>query len=130
MSRPRCFLAVNLMRQSRHRLYSTTRPDPPISSLESIESLPIIPTCPAPTCPCAATPTGLDIDHQNPMVKPDYSRHVVIHTGRNDWASRIVDEPSSVFGDIHPEKPRANLARSLKDLVGLGGKYYNVSGTA
>ena len=61
------------------------------------------------------------------MTIPPYSRHVVIKTGRDDWASRIEDEESSVLGDVEEGKPRANLAKSLKALIGPGGKYYNVS---
>ncbi|KAL9102244.1 MAG: hypothetical protein Q9163_002580 [Psora crenata] len=61
------------------------------------------------------------------MTMPSYSRHVVIRTGRSDWASRIEDEESSVLGDVQEGKPRANLAKSLKELVGPGGRYYDPS---
>ena len=60
------------------------------------------------------------------MTLPPFMRHVVIRTGRSDWASRIEDEKCSVVGDAQEGIPRANLARSLKELVRPGGKYYNV----
>ena len=128
MAHSRRSFPTHLRRQVWRRLYSSTRLDPPTSSLEAKESIPIVPSCPPPTCPCAATPTGLDIDRQKTMIAPQYTRHVVIWTGRQDWASRIEDEESSFFGIKHLGRPRANLAKSLKELVGLGGKYYNVSG--
>ena len=60
------------------------------------------------------------------MAMPEYSRHVVIMTGRHDWQSRIEEEPSSVLPTAKDDQPRANLAKSLKELVGVKGKYYHV----
>ena len=60
------------------------------------------------------------------MSIPPHARHVVICTGRSDWASRIEDEEASVLGDDQEGKIRANLAKALKRLVGPGGKYHDV----
>ncbi|KAM0285194.1 hypothetical protein ACHAQH_001625 [Verticillium albo-atrum] len=88
-------------------------PDPPFAT---------VPTCPAPTCGCAPTPSGLDIDHKSPLngVISGYAEQVLVCTGRDDWASRIEEEDG---GD--------NLAADLKELFGRGGTYsdpfHNVS---
>ncbi|KAM0324100.1 hypothetical protein ACHAQA_008290 [Verticillium albo-atrum] len=73
-----------------------------------------VPTCPAPTCACAPTPPGLDIDHKSPLsgVMSGYAEQVLVCTGRDDWASRIEEEDA---GD--------NLAADLKELFGRGGTY-------
>ncbi|KAF3356493.1 putative bolA-like protein [Verticillium dahliae VDG1] len=92
---------------------AASAPDPPFAT---------IPTCPAPTCSCAPTPPGLDIDHTSPLngVISGYAEQVLVCTGRDDWASRIEEEDS---GD--------NLAADLKELFGRGGTYsdpfHNVS---
>ena len=41
--------------------------------------------------------------------------HIVVHTGRDDWASRIEEDE---------EKP--NIAKELKALLGPKGKFYEV----
>lgn len=51
---------------------------------------------------------------------PPYAQHVVVRTGRDDWGSRIEDEDEGVEGT------GVNFARSLKGLVGMGGKFFNV----
>lgn len=53
--------------------------------------LPVTPTCPAPRCPCEPVPTGLDIDRTTPLhgTMAKYHRHLLISTGKSDWASRI-----------------------------------------
>ena len=51
---------------------------------------------------------------------PPYAQHVVVRTGRDDWGSRIEDE------DVSVEGTGINFARSLKELVGRGGKFFNV----
>ena len=63
-------------------------------------------------------PSGLDIDHEKPLsgTMPPYAQHVVIRTGRNDWSSKIEDEPG------------VNFARELKMLVGRSGKFHDVCG--
>jgi hypothetical protein len=67
-------------------------------------------------------PEGLAIDHDRRLrqTMPPYAQHVVIQTDRDDWGSRIEDEPSEGCG-------RSNLAKTLKGLVGKGGKFYDVS---
>lgn len=60
------------------------------------------------------------------MAMPEYNRHVVIMTGRHDWQSRIEEESSSVLPTTKEDRPRANLAKSIKELVGVKGKYYHV----
>lgn len=124
-----------LVRQLQSRLYTTTltqvrqQSRAASNALEKL-ALPTVPTCPSPTCFCAAMPEGLDIRHDTPMTLPPHARHVVIFTRRSDWASRIEDEEASVLGDVEEGKPRANLAKALKSLVGPGGKYYNVCSTS
>ncbi|RFU26694.1 hypothetical protein B7463_g9644, partial [Scytalidium lignicola] len=78
---------------------------------------PTVPTCPSPTCACAATPEmpqGLEIDHKRPLngTMAAYSEQVLICTGKDDWPSRIEEENS---GD--------NLAADIKELLGKGGIY-------
>lgn len=51
---------------------------------------------------------------------PPYAQHVVVRTGRDDWGSKIEDE------DVSVEGTGMNFARSLKELVGRGGKYFDV----
>ncbi|KAK1539557.1 uncharacterized protein CCOS01_00871 [Colletotrichum costaricense] len=77
----------------------------------------LVPTCPSPTCECAATPAmpeGLDIDFKSPLngVVSGYAEQVLVCTGQDDWVSRIEEENS---GD--------NLAADLKELFGRGGEY-------
>lgn len=96
------------------RFYTTRRhhPRPPF---------PVVQTCPSPTCQCAATPElpeGLPIDHKtniNGLIS-NYAQHVLICTGKHDWPSKIEEENS---GD--------NLAADLKELIGRGGVYNDVS---
>lgn len=73
-------------------------------------------TCPPSTCACAATP-DLEIDRIKPLINtvPRHSKHLVVHTGRDDWASRIEDDE---------EKP--NIAKELKALLGPRGEFYEV----
>lgn len=68
-------------------------------------------------------PTDLDIDYKKNIraTMPPYTRHVVIRTNQNDWASKIEDE-----GIGHGQEKRVNLARELKELIGPKGKYYDV----
>lgn len=70
-------------------------------------------------------PEGLDIDHKKQLngTMPPYAQHVVIRTGRADWSSRIEDEVATLGEGIGG----GNLAKSLKALVGRGGKYHDVS---
>ncbi|KAF5010761.1 hypothetical protein FDECE_3091 [Fusarium decemcellulare] len=95
-----------------------TRPPPP-------PPFNTVPTCPEPTCGCAATPSipeDLPLDRGGPLKAAiaGYAEQVLVCTGREDWPSRIEDEFS---GD--------NLAADLKELLGRGGTYsdpfHNVS---
>ena len=52
---------------------------------------------------------------------PPYAQHVVISTGRDDWGKKIEDEDGSVEG-----APGVNFARSLRDRLGRGGKWFDV----
>ncbi|KAF2742933.1 hypothetical protein M011DRAFT_411675 [Sporormia fimetaria CBS 119925] len=76
-----------------------------------------IPTCPSPTCPCAPTPQDLDIDRKTPLLHTmaAYTEQLFICTGRNDWTSRVEDEPSSA-GDF---------VRGVKGIIGRGGKAFD-----
>lgn len=83
---------------------------------------PTIPTCPAPTCACAASPTlpsGFEIDRKAPLngLIPNYAQHVLVCTGTDNWPSRIEEANG---GD--------NLAADLRELVGPRGKFSDVRG--
>lgn len=71
--------------------------------------LPVTPTCPAPRCPCEPVPVGLDIDRTTPLhgTMAKYHRHLLISTGKSDWASRIESE--------------AGLAAQVKAVTSLKG---------
>ena len=47
--------------------------------------------CPQPTCTCATTPPGLDIDRNSSLAntRPFYDRHIIVSTRTADWPSRI-----------------------------------------
>merc|ERR1711964_469984 len=58
---------------------------------------PTIPTCPSPSCNCAAMPAmpeGLPIDHTKSLngTMAPYAEQVLICTGKDDWLSKIEDE--------------------------------------
>jgi hypothetical protein len=63
-------------------------------------------------------PEGLEIDHSKPLngSMAPYAEQVLICTGQRDWKSRIEDENDGV-----------NLAADLKELLGRGGIYSDVS---
>ena len=69
-------------------------------------------------------PEGLGIDYKRQLdgTMPPYAQHVVIRSGRSDWSSRIENDKHT----LGPGFGGGNLARSLKDLVGRGGKYHDV----
>lgn len=83
---------------------------------------PTVSTCPSPTCACAETPAGLDIEREkdlNGSMAP-YAQQVVISTGKSDWTSRIEDDShGTAWGDF---------GWNLKALLGRGGKYSDVRG--
>ena len=59
----------------------------------------------------------LDIDHQKSLhntISP-HTKHVVVHTGREDWAKRIEDDERT-----------PNIAKELKALLGLKGPFRDV----
>ena len=68
-------------------------------------------------------PSGLDIDYKRALngTMPPYAQHVVISTGRDDWGRKIEDEDGSVEGG-----EGINFARSLRDRLGRGGKWFDV----
>ena len=63
-------------------------------------------------------PSGLDIEREQSLSgsMPSYAEQLVICSGKSDWKSRIEDEPGA-DGD---------LVRSMKGLLGLGGKLRDV----
>jgi len=89
----------------------------PRSYIRFSSTVPFVDICPSPTCPCAETPE-LEIDRTKPLINtiPPHAKHVVVHTGRVDWAKRIEDDV---------ETP--NIARELKVLLGPKGPFYDVS---
>ena len=86
--------------------------------LSSTSSRSTISICPPSTCACAATP-DLEINRIKPLINtvPKHSKHLVVHTGLDDWASRIEDDE---------ETP--NIAKELKALLGPKGEFYEVCG--
>ncbi len=106
LERGQAYPAKNFLRQSRPR-----------SNLRFSSTVPFVDICPSPTCPCAETPE-LEIDRKKPLVNTisPHAKHVVVHTGRVDWAKRIEDDV---------ETP--NIARELKALLGPKGPFYDVS---
>lgn len=83
-------------------------------SYETVES------CPSPTCACAEMP-DLEIDHVKPLANtvPRHHKHLVVHTCRSDWASRIEDGLEG--GQIHP-----NRAMEFKNLTSPRGAFSDV----
>jgi len=87
-----------------------------------IPPFPTITSCPPPTCDCAPTPEmpeGFDIDRKTTLngLISNYAQQVLVCTGKTDWPSRIEEDNS---GD--------NLAADLRELLGRGGIFSDVSG--
>lgn len=63
-------------------------------------------------------PEGLEIDKEGNLngLIASYAEQVLVCTGKSDWTSRIEEDDS---GD--------NLAADLKELIGRGGAYSDVS---
>ena len=63
-------------------------------------------------------PSGLDIEREQNLngSMPNYAEQVIICSGKTDWKSRIEDE----------EGADGDLIRSMKGLLGLGGKLRDV----
>jgi hypothetical protein len=93
------------------RSFSTT-------SARSQSAIPYTPSCPSPTCECAATPPGLDIDRKTPLLNTmaAYSEQVVFCTGKEDWVSNIEQE----------EDGTGEFVRGLKDVIGKGSPGFDV----
>lgn len=93
----------------------------PPTTLTARRGLNTVPKCPESTCDCADTPSmplGSSIDQKanlNGLIAA-YAQQVLICTGKTDWASRIEEDNS---GD--------NLAADLKELLGRGGMFSDVS---
>ena len=66
--------------------------------------------------PSGLLPPGLQINTVLPLANtvPPYNKHVIINTGRSDWCSQIVAEKGP------------NMAKELKELLGLGGELHTV----
>lgn len=78
---------------------------------------PTIPQCPPATCSCRPMPQDLDISPRpfDRTVAP-YSEHILIHTGRSDWPSKIEDDN------------RNTIPHELKRLFKPGSQYHDVRG--
>lgn len=66
--------------------------------------------------PSDLLPPGLEVDNVLPLANtaPPYNKHVIINTGRSDWCSQIAAEKGP------------NMAKELKELLGLGGDLHTV----
>ncbi|CAK4034707.1 Hypothetical predicted protein [Lecanosticta acicola] len=75
--------------------------------------VPVIESCPVPTCQCRETPAGLDIERESNIngSMAAYGEQVLISTGRDDWKSKIEEEEDAV------------LVRQLKKFLLRNGKY-------
>lgn len=88
-----------------------------LSPFQAPPPFPVLSTCPAPTCPCAPTPSDLDIDRTTPLngTAPAYSQHLLLSTGHADWPSRIEDDTTDA------------AVSGFRTLLGRTGKYFDVS---
>lgn len=82
--------------------------------------LPITKDIPTPVSQCNCDihfPSGLKIDHDRPLINTvaSYNRHIVIATGKNDWASKIENEEGV-----------GEMARALKDMTKAKGEWFDV----
>lgn len=66
--------------------------------------------------PSDLLPPGLHVDTVLPLANtaPPYNKHLILNTGRSDWCSQIVAEKGP------------NMAKELKELLGLGGELHTV----
>lgn len=66
--------------------------------------------------PSDLLPPGLQVDTVLPLANtaPPYNKHLIVNTGRSDWCSQIVAEKGP------------NMAKELKELLGLGGELHTV----
>ncbi|KAL8687616.1 MAG: hypothetical protein Q9218_006262 [Villophora microphyllina] len=82
-------------------------------------TFPLTSHTPTSKCECDdQIPPDLDIDHNRDIANTvaPYNQHIVISTGKSDWASRIEDE----------EGP-GNMAKIMKNLLRRGGGYHRGS---
>lgn len=93
------------------RFFSTT-------SARFQSAIPYTPSCPSPTCECAATPPDLDIDRKTPLLNTmaAYSEQVILCTEKGDWVSNIEQE----------EGETGEFVRGLKGVIGKGGPGFDV----
>lgn len=66
--------------------------------------------------PSDLLPPSLQVDTVLPLANtaPPYNKHLIVNTGRSDWCSQIVAEKGP------------NMAKELKELLGLGGELHTV----
>ena len=100
--------ALRALSTSQPRLHSPIQPKP----------IPYVETCPSPTCACAPTPPGLDIDRKTPLLNTmaPYTEQVLLCTGKEDWASNLEDEGGAT----------ATFVQGLKSVIGKGEEAFDV----
>lgn len=88
--------------------------------LERSSKLPVIPTCPEPTCECADMPGDLDIEREKDLngTMAAYSQQILISTGQADWQSRIEDEKDTA--------PWGTVVAGIKEMLGPKGRFHDV----
>lgn len=80
----------------------------------SLPDLPFTDKCPEPYCECEATPEGLDIDHESPLLGtvPAYDMHLLVHDNRPTWSSKFEDDDT--------------VAAKVKKAFSRGGRFQHV----
>ncbi|KAM3423836.1 hypothetical protein BST61_g1235 [Cercospora zeina] len=75
--------------------------------------VPVIETCPSPTCQCRETPPGLNIERETDLngSMAAYAEQILLCTSKEDWKSKTEDEEDAV------------LLRQLRKFLVRGGKY-------
>ncbi|KAI5357991.1 Putative thioredoxin-like ferredoxin, Thioredoxin-like superfamily [Septoria linicola] len=75
--------------------------------------VPVIETCPSPTCQCRDSPPDLDIERETNLngSMAAYAEQILLCSGKADWKSKIEDEED------------AGLLRQLRKFLVRGGKY-------
>lgn len=83
-------------------------------------SFPLIQECPPATCSCRLVPTKLDIEREQDLSgsMAAYAEHVLISTGKGNWASRIENDAENA------------TARLLKHAIGPKGRFSDVCQTS
>lgn len=116
-------MALQILRQASWRRTVSRCPVVPASAPAPAfqRLLNTVAKCPEPTCECSDTPPmpeGLPIDYEGKLngLISNYAQHVLVCTGKDDWTSRIEEDNG---GD--------NLAADLRELIGRGGKFSDVS---